>query len=165
MRAGYRLLLAWALAALASGATAQASAGDDALKSPACLAARERLDAIMAEDKPDIVRLRAARQRGARACFRSEADAERPSRADRPQMAMPRAAGPATALPVPSVPPRAPGAPTAATPSVPQPQQVVRCDAGGCWDGNGQRLNRAGQQLVNPQGRLCTQQGTVLNCP
>lgn len=150
-----RTLAAVVLAGLALGAGAMPL--DDALKSPACLAARERLDAIMAEPKPDIVLLRAARQRAARACFRAEADAPPPSRAERPVVVPPPAAVPA--LPTP------PAAPTTAAPAPPQPPQAARCDAGGCWDSQGQRLNRAGGQLVQPQGRLCTQQGTVLNCP
>jgi hypothetical protein len=149
-------LAAALLLGLAAGAAAMSL--EDSLKSPACLAARERLDAIMAEQKPDIVLLRAARQRAARACFRAEADAPPPSRAERPLIVLPPASAPAPARPV--APP-----PATAAPAAPQPPQVARCDAGGCWDSNGQRLNRSGGQLVNPQGRLCTQQGTVLSCP
>lgn len=131
---------------------------EDALKSPACMAARERLDAIMAEPKPDLVLLRAARQRAARACFRTEADTAAPSRAERPLIVLPPASTPAPARPAAPL-------PATAAPALPQPPQVARCDAGGCWDGNGQRLNRTGSHLVNPQGKLCTQQGTVLSCP
>nr|WP_145551255.1 hypothetical protein [Variovorax boronicumulans] len=155
MRRQDRTLAAVVLAGLTLGTGAMPP--DDALKSPACLAARERLDAIMAEPKPDIVLLRAARQRAARACFRAEADAPPPSRAERPVVVPPPAAVPA--LPTP------PAAPATAAQAPPRPSQAARCDAGGCWDSQGQRLNRAGGQLVNPQGRLCTQQGTVLNCP
>jgi hypothetical protein len=158
MRSGGRMLVAALLAGLAMGAAAMSL--DDALKSPACLAARERLDAIMAEQKPDIVLLRAARQRAARACFRAEADAPPPSRAERPLVVLPPAAAPA-----PAAAPTAPAAPATTAPPRPQPPQVARCDAGGCWDSQGQRLNRTGSQLVDPQGQLCTQQGTVLSCP
>lgn len=154
MRSGGRMLVAALLAGLAMGAAAMSL--DDALKSPACLAARERLDAIMAEQKPDIVLLRAARQRAARACFRAEADAPPPSRAERPLVVLPPAAAAA---------PTAPAAPATTAPPRPQPPQVARCDAGGCWDSQGQRLSRTGSQLVDPQGQLCTQQGTVLSCP
>ncbi|HVR48833.1 MAG TPA: hypothetical protein VMS38_03790 [Pseudorhodoferax sp.] len=156
-----------ALATWPVGATAQTLSEADALKSPACLAARERLEALMAEDKPDIVRLRAARQRGARACFRAEADAaeQQPARLERPRIVLPP---PGTPVPVPA-PPTVPAVPgvTAAPALAPaaQPAQVQRCDAGGCWDTQGQRLNRVGPQLANPQGQLCTQQGTVLSCP
>lgn len=172
MKAARLLGVCVALAALAA---AQGTAGAeplseaDALKSPACLAARERLEAIMAEAKPDIVRLRAARQRGARACFRAEADAaeQQPARLERPRIVLPP---PGTPVPVPAPPtlPAVPGVTPAPAPTpspVPQPAQVQRCDAGGCWDAQGQRLNRVGPQLVNPQGQLCTQQGTVLSCP
>lgn len=155
MRPGGRALVAAVLAGLVVGAAAMSP--EDALQSPACLAARERLDATMAEQKPDIVLLRAARQRAARACFRAEADAPPPSRAERPLVVMPPAGMPA--------PPAAPTAPTTTAPTRPQPPQVARCDAGGCWDSQGQRLNRTGSQLVDPQGQLCTQQGTVLSCP
>lgn len=139
--------------------TAQAMSEAEAMKSPACLAARERLNALMAEDKPDIVRLRAARQRGARACFRTDADTPAPSRADRPVIALPQPA--ATTPPSAS----APRSQTVTAPSAPQPPQVTRCDEGGCWDSEGRRLNRAGNRLIDPRGRLCTQQGPVLNCP
>ncbi|MGC3987582.1 MAG: hypothetical protein QM777_24265 [Pseudorhodoferax sp.] len=155
MRCWGRTRVAAVLSGLALGAGAMPL--EDALKSPACLAARERLDAVMAEPKPDIVLLRAARQRAARACFRAEADAPPPSRAERPLTIPSPPAAP--------VPPAAPPAPATAAPPPAQPPQAARCDAGGCWDSQGQRLNRAGSQLVNPQGRLCTQQGTVLNCP
>ena len=155
MRPWALMLAAAVLAAPVLGAGAMSQ--EDALKSPACLAARERLDAIMAEPKPDIVLLRAARQRAARACFRAEADAPPPSRAERPLLMPPSVVAPAP----PAVPPR----PTNAAPPQALPPQVARCDAGGCWDSQGQRLNRSGGQLGNPQGRLCTQQGTVLSCP
>ncbi|KQP38081.1 hypothetical protein [Pseudorhodoferax sp. Leaf274] len=148
------------LAGLALGAAAAPQ--DDALQSPACLAARERLDAVMAEPKPDIAQLRAARQRAARACFRAEADAAPPSRSERPMIVLPPAGGSKPAQPLA---PATPDTPAIAAPAAPQPPQVARCDAGGCWDSSGQRLNRAGNQLVNPQGGLCTQQGTVLSCP
>lgn len=149
----------WLLAGLSAMGTGLAMSEAEAMKSPACLAARERLDAIMAEEKPDIVRLRAARQRGARACFRTDADTPAPSRADRPVITLPP---PAAAPPPPASPPRPP---TIAAPAAPQPPQVARCDDGGCWDAEGQRLNRAGSRLIDPQGRSCTQQGTVLSCP
>lgn len=164
--AGAALAAAWAAGPGTAGAEPLSEA--DALKSPACLAARERLEAIMAEDKPDIVRLRAARQRGARACFRAEADAaeQQPARLERPRIVLPP---PGTPVPVPAAPvvpsvPATAGVAPSPAPAV-QPAQVPRCDAGGCWDAQGQRLNRVGSQLANPQGQLCTQQGTVLSCP
>lgn len=159
MSARHAARMVFLLAGLAGLGAVQAMSEAEAMKSPACLAARERLDAIMAEEKPDIVRLRAARQRGARACFRTEADTPPPSRADRPVITLPP---PGPAAPPTALPPRSPAI---VAPAPPQPPQLARCDEGGCWDGEGRRLNRAGDRLIDPQGRSCTQQGTVLNCP
>jgi len=41
---------------------------------------------------------------------------------------------------------------------------VTACDAGGCWDSEGRRLERAGPLLLGPQG-ACTLQGALLNRP
>lgn len=144
------LLLALALAARAEG---------DPLKSPACMAAREQLDAEEAVARPVLERLRAAREQVARACLRAAADPPRPARAASPQQVVP----PIGTQPL--RPPPSPALPPATAPAAPQPAQVQRCDAGGCWDAQGQRLNRAGNHLVDPQGRMCTQQGSVLSCP
>lgn len=159
--------LAWALALPAMAAAPDdAPRAQDPLKTPACLAARERLDAIMAEPKPDLVLLRAARTRAARACFREEAEAvERaPARLDRPRLPTPLVSVPPPIAPTapPPAPPPSPSA-TAAPPPV-APAQLQRCDAGGCWDSTGQRLNQAGNVLLDGWGRRCTTQGTVLNC-
>lgn len=144
--------LAWLLAV-----TAHAQAADDPLQSPDCVAARKRLDA--AQDQGMTPQMRALRQQVANACLRARADPPRPARLARPAEAVPSTIAPPPRVAVPSAPP----SPT--VPAVPQPSQVTRCDAGGCWDNNGQRLNRSGNQLVNPQGQFCTQQGTVLVCP
>ncbi|WP_156373225.1 hypothetical protein [Pseudorhodoferax sp. Leaf267] len=130
---------------------------DDPLQSPACLAARERLDA--AQGQGMTPQRRALRQEVANACLRAQADPPRPARLARPAEAVPSTIAPPPQVATPSALP----SPTA--PPAPQPAQVTRCDAGGCWDNNGQRLNRSGNQLVNPQGQFCTQQGTVLVCP
>jgi hypothetical protein len=54
------------------------------------------------------------------------------------------------------------------TPPPPAPIQrppvIVSCDAGGCWDSNGTRLNRAGPVLVGPGGP-CLATGNVVQCP
>lgn len=150
MKVPLLLLLALAGPAWAEG---------DPLKSPACLAARERLDAEEAAARPSLERLRAVRRQVARDCLQATADPPRPARAAAPQaVAPPPGTQPLRLPPAPVLPP-------ATAPAAPQPAQVQRCDAGGCWDAQGQRLNRAGNHLVDPQGRLCTQQGTVLNCP
>ena len=140
-------------------AAAFAQGEDDPLQSPACLSARQRLDAAQAEAQRLTPQLRALRQQVAEVCLRARADTPRAARLARPAEAVPSSVAP---------PPRvmAPAAlPTPAAPLPPTPTQVTRCDAGGCWDSSGQRLNRSGNLLVNPQGRLCTQQGTVLACP
>ncbi len=175
MAAARRLALLL-IAALPLVAQAQApSRGGDPLQSPACLAARQALDAAMAQERPAPQRLQGLRQRVAADCLQAAADPPRPARLARP----PEAVAPVTPVtpvmpvmpvtPVIPAPPAAAGVPRAPAapmpPAVPQPAQVGRCDAGGCWDNSGQRLNRSGAYLVDPQGRLCTQQGTVLSCP
>lgn len=134
-----------------------AQAADDPLQSPACLHARQQLDAALAQaERP---RLPALRQQVAHDCLRANADPPRPARLARPAETVPSTIAPPPRVAAPSALPAPPLAPPA------QPAQVTRCDAGGCWDTSGQRLNRSGAQLVNPQGQLCTQQGTVLLCP
>ena len=144
------------MALLASLGLAQAA--DDPLQSPACLAARAQLDTAEAQAARE--RLPALRQQVAKDCLRASADPPRPARLARPAESVP-----STIAPPPRV--AAPSAFPSPTPSLApvQPSQVTRCDAGGCWDNSGQRLNRSGNQLVNPQGQFCTQQGTVLVCP
>jgi len=162
-----RCLALLLIAALPLLAPAQGpSRAGDPLQSPACLAAREALDAAMAQTQPAPQRLQSLRQRVAADCLHAAADPPRPARLARP----PEAVAPITPVtPVIPAPPAAAGMPRAPAapmpPAVPQPAQVGRCDAGGCWDNGGQRLNRSGAYLVDPQGRLCTQQGTVLSCP
>lgn len=149
---------AWLLG-LVGSALAQAASAVDPLQTPTCLAARAQLDATMAEPRPDMVRLRAARQRAAHACLRSAAD----SAATPPRRMQPESVQPVATPLAPT--PRPAAAPAIAAPPAPQPLQVQRCDAAGCWGDGGQRLNRVGNHLVDPQGRMCTQQGTVLVCP
>jgi hypothetical protein len=154
--------------------TALAQAQDDPLQSPACLAARQRLDAAQAEAQRLTPQLRALRRQVADVCLRARADAPRAARLARPAEAVPSTVAPPPQVPAPGAlasparpaVPASPAVPAApAIPSAPQPAQVTRCDAGGCWDSSGQRLNRSGALLVNPQGQMCTQQGTVLVCP
>ena len=151
------LRLSTVLLACLLGAGASAQTVDDPLQSPACLAARERLDA--AQDQGMTPQRRALRQQVANACLRAKADPPRPARLARPAEAVPSTIAPPPRVAVPST------LPLPTVPRSPPPAQVTRCDAGGCWDNSGQRLNRSGNQLVNPQGQFCTQQGTVLVCP
>ena len=140
-------------------ASAFAQVADDPLQSPGCLAARARLDAAQAQGEGPTPQLRALRQQVAQVCLRAQADPPRPARLARPAEAVPSTLAPPPRVPMPSALP-APGVPAPTMPT-----QTTRCDAGGCWDQNGQRLNRSGNLLVNPQGQFCTQQGTVLLCP
>lgn len=156
-----RALMRWLLCC-ASLASTWAQAADDPLQSPACLSARQRLDAAQAEGRGLTPQLRALRQQVADVCLRARADTPRPARLARPAETVPSTVAPPPRV---SVPPAMPRPAVPVTPTAPAPSQVTRCDAGGCWDSNGQRLNRSGGLLVNPQGQLCTQQGTVLVCP
>jgi hypothetical protein len=45
-----------------------------------------------------------------------------------------------------------------------KPAALTTCDAGGCWDSEGRRLDRSGPILVGPRGG-CTVQAGVVHCP
>ncbi len=48
----------------------------------------------------------------------------------------------------------------ALSPSPPPPAQIVNCDPAGCWDTNGNRLNRAaGGNFFRSDGRFCVNTG------
>lgn len=161
---------AWlVLGAVAAQAQPPADGARDPLRTPACLDARRALDAAEAARPLALAQLRAARAQAARACLQAGPDAPARSRPDLPPLpgVVPApAAAPLAHEPLPPrlrpPPPALQPAPLPAPPA--QPAQVLRCDASGCWDSQGQRLQRAGPQLVDPQGRMCTQQGTVLLC-
>jgi hypothetical protein len=60
---------------------------------------------------------------------------------------------------------------TPATPGIPPPPVAIQrppavgaCDPGGCWDSNGNRLNRVGPNLMSPRGQ-CTTVNGIVNCP
>lgn len=156
-----------------AGVFAQATplrAGDP-MKSPACIDARHELDAAEAALKPgqapSSANLKSLRQKVANVCLRAEADTPS-ARVQPPPIAVPPvSAGIGAMAGVAS--PRAPALPVITplpTPAPPTgPTQVSRCDAGGCWDSNGARLNRSGPFLVNPQGAMCTKVGTIVQCP
>ncbi|NHZ96879.1 hypothetical protein [Massilia sp. CCM 8734] len=47
----------------------------------------------------------------------------------------------------------------------PPPAVISGCDAGGCTDVNGVRYNgAAGNSVIGPQGRSCTNNGGVVQC-
>jgi hypothetical protein len=72
------------------------------------------------------------------------------------------------ALVVPPIVPAAPAPPLVAAPlppvTIPRASVITACDAGGCWDSNGQRLQRAGPNLMGPRGP-CVAQDPLFNCP
>jgi len=47
---------------------------------------------------------------------------------------------------------------------IPRPVAITTCDAGGCWDSQGHRLNFMGPMLIGPQG-LCSLQAGAVHCP
>lgn len=137
----------------------------DLLDSPECHAARERLDvaeAAAVRGLVDKAALGKARERTALACFGRPPDQPQGERAPQPVRAVPPITGP-----VPPMPPR-PATPPGAEPLppvvVPRAPVITTCDPAGCWDSNGNRLNRVGPDLIGPRGP-CTVQGNLANCP
>ncbi|MBS0344509.1 MAG: hypothetical protein JSS56_28735, partial [Proteobacteria bacterium] len=67
-------------------------------------------------------------------------------------------------------PDRAQAAPPAAaprTPPPPAPATLGNCNAGGCWDSQGNRYDSAGgngSRLISPDGRLCQTRGQFIHC-
>ena len=55
-----------------------------------------------------------------------------------------------------------PAAPRAAPPPAP----LSNCDAGGCWDSQGNRYNNTGDgaRLISPEGRPCQTNGKFIHC-
>ena len=62
--------------------------------------------------------------------------------------------------------PATPAVPAAPLPpvAIPRASVITACDAGGCWDSDGARLQRSGPNLMGPRGP-CTPHGTLFNCP
>lgn len=144
---------------------ALAQAAADPLKSPACGQATQDLEAARAAAGPGAQRapsLEQLRRNAARICLgagASQADPKPPARLAKspetvpaPVIAVPRAT-PAATTPAPAGPVQ-----------IARPQPLGNCDAGGCWDSNGNRLNRAGPSLIGPHGP-CSVQGSFANCP
>ncbi|MET0311624.1 MAG: hypothetical protein ABW051_06200 [Burkholderiaceae bacterium] len=147
-------LLAFAAFAVQGAGAAEPT---DRLDTPACKVARLGLEQMLESRAPSAGQLEAAKKRTAEACFGS---ARNPSssagRVAQPPVAVPP---PATAI-RPVQPPAAPLPPVA----IPRPSTVTSCDAGGCWDSNGARLNRIGPGLSATTGP-CTVQGAFAYCP
>jgi hypothetical protein len=104
-----------------------------------------------------VARIGQARRAVARICLGEGAAAPAASRrmAQAPLAAAAVPAAPAPGLPAPQ--------PTTVQRAEP-PAVLTACDALGCWDSQGRRLERAGPLLLGPQGP-CTAQGGRLNCP
>jgi hypothetical protein len=146
-----------ALAVLAWPAGAQT----DPLKSPACAEALAALDVARRDKAVDIERVR---QAASRTCLGAAAPQPPPSRGLQPSASV------APVRVVPSPPPP----PAAAEPSAAgggrEPLRIDRttiathCDAGGCWDAQGQRLQRDGAHLIGPGGP-CLPQAGGFACP
>jgi len=141
---------------------AWAIAADDPLHSPACLRARAELDAaIAAPDAKRSPRLERARRAALHDCLGTDSGTRQRTGAPEPPQVVPSTLPPTDVR----APPPARGItlPPAAL-DIPRPATITTCDAGGCWDSTGRRLNQMGPQLVGPRG-LCTTQGGLVTCP
>lgn len=148
---------------LCAGVHAQ---GADPVHSHECTAARQALalaqqDALAKLDGAKD-RLASARKHAQLACLGGEsghahrvAAPDPPIRVPPPVMQAPQ---PQHALVAPAPAPPAPV-------SVSRPSAITTCDPGGCWDSQGQRLNRVGPVLIGPRGNACTVQGGLVQCP
>ncbi|RYF39319.1 MAG: hypothetical protein EOO25_15245 [Comamonadaceae bacterium] len=106
------------------------------------------------------------RRDAARICLGAGAD--RPGSRPASRVARPPDRVPAPVIAVPGTSPQATPPSTNQAPAPPvqiaRPQVLGPCDAGGCWDSNGTRLNSAGAALIGPNGP-CSVQGGFVNCP
>ena len=148
--------------ALAAAALAHAQ-GADPLHSRECDAARAVLESALDEaahkGAGSAQRLAAARKQAMEACLGPESGGRARRGAPEPAIVVPP--------PVMQVPraPALPGtAPSAAPPAYTPPAVVTTCDSTGCWDSNGQRIERLGPMLVGPRG-ACTEAGGTVHCP
>lgn len=145
---------------LAKPALKGISQDPDILLSAQCQLARGELERITkaAAENPqaDKSKLKQARKRTARACLGLAENVAVPPRARNQPIA------------VPPVLPAEARLPTATTLSpllpVARPSVITACDAGGCWDSQGVRLQRSGATLLGPQGP-CIAEGALYKCP
>lgn len=130
----------------------------DPLKSDQCGQALAGLRAARSDPR-QAAQLEALRQQATQACLGGSGDARRPSPVVQPPLVV--------KPPVIDVPQQAPpvaAAPAPPRPPVAQPPVITTCDAGGCWDSDGRRLNRAGPVLIGPGGP-CVASGSGVQCP
>ncbi|MBI2769712.1 MAG: hypothetical protein HYX47_08820 [Burkholderiales bacterium] len=164
MESRIRLSQALSAAGFALAAcTAQAQRAD-LMSSPGCVAARQQFEAALAAGtRTAPPQLAVARRRTALACFGSEPDTAQgaPAAPSPPAVAV-RPVDPLVGSPT------LRAAPMLAAPPPPvaiaRPPVITTCDAGGCWDSDGQRHNQMGPLLAGPRG-ACTLQAGVLVCP
>jgi hypothetical protein len=133
------------------------------LASPECLAARAELERALndadGQKGASAERLARARAQTAAMCLgHSSGTRERFGAPEPPRVVTPPRItdGGAPALPkLESAPPPL---------AIQRPTVITTCDASGCWDSEGRRLNNAGAVLMGPRG-LCTGTGNIVNCP
>jgi hypothetical protein len=132
----------------------------DRLVSARCQRARSDLELTLGEanDRQPDAASALARQQTALACLGQANSHAAPASHWQPPLAVPpiQPTEPATAPVV-----RAAPLPPVA---IPRASVISSCDAGGCWDSDGVRLQRSGPNLMGPRGP-CTPQGTLFNCP
>jgi len=151
-------LLALAIALHAGAQPAAGSPKPDPLKSDACGKALAALQAARAPDGDRTpAQVEVVRREATQACLGGSGDARRPSPTAQAPIVVPP---PTVALPR-SVPPREVTPPA---PPIERPPVITACDAGGCWDSDGRRLNRAGPLLIGPGG-ACVTSGLQVHCP
>jgi hypothetical protein len=133
------------------------------MMSAECGEARAELQRAL--DSSDIGRSRptervaSARKQAETACLghsesvRERSGAPEPAQVVRPTQIMSNRA---------PAPPKIEGAPPPL--AIPRPSIITTCDASGCWDSEGRRLNNAGPTLMGPHG-LCSGSGNIVNCP
>ena len=161
---GQRCLLPLLAACLMTVGTAWAQREVPSPESAACDRARRGLEhalqAHVVNNTTSSVRLEAARRQAQAACLGGDATTTPGRRvAPQPPFAVPdpplpaaRMPAPAVALPLPSVP-------------LPSPRVLGPCDATGCWDNQGRRLNEGGGIYSAPGGGVCSVQGVFATCP
>lgn len=143
---------------LAIALHANAAPPADPLKSDACGRALAALQAARAPDSGRTpAQVEASRREATQACLGGNGDARRPSPTAQAPLVVPP---PAVALPRPAAPPEV----ALPAPPIERPAVITACDAGGCWDSSGRRLNRAGPLLIGPGG-ACVKTGLQVRCP
>ena len=141
-----------------------AHAQSDPLASPECQAARAELEQAVNDTDSNRGqagdRLARARVQAATACLGGNDGGRERSGAPQPAQVVP----PPLITHGRSSLPRLEPAP--ASPAIPRPTVITTCDAAGCWDSEGRRLNNAGPVLMGPRG-LCSGSGpgNTVVCP